>query len=721
MPPSAAKPDLRISVYAKPGGSSLLVLNHRTLEVPMAVHEVVEILKCGVQKESAPNGAQETVKLLSGLNRLMQRESPGRQRDLVVLADEELLRCAGEDVIHALAGAVGAVRVVPAAAASHPADDVLVTLTGGFDLARFGAWEDTTFDRDLVWAPFFLTSTGAAYGPFVAPGTTPTIRDLAARWIATARRDERIRARLAPAVFTHESRDSGAAVHWALACFFADLAIWLNGGDALGSWRHVHLRADDLSTSADPVLPVPVPLFHPLPDTTASPLGPDDVVNGRTGIVTETRPIDFRTEMPRGLVYRESRTADMSRLWPWASNLHNAGSAWDDAAAAEAGAIGEAVERYCGNVIDRSALVHAGYDELVGRGAAAVDPRTLALFSPAQHRNPGFPFIEFTTSLPVDWVRGVSLVNGDEVLVPASLVFVNWNSGSQVMAPPLHPAHYPGIAAAPDWDAAVCNALEEVVERDSVAVWWLSGHRLPTSTGPVDEFVRQRMPAGTAMSVRFVPVPNRFGIPTVAAVVDDPRSGVLALGHATRATPEDAARKALLEAFGLLESAVDMQHEDGGFWDAYVPGVRQAVKPVRADRRYLDEYRSDFRDVTDLFCQLQIQLDPRARAQVVERWDDTAQVAWNSLPRLEERRPEPYLRRLAAAGYDPIVVDLTTPDVAATGWHAVRVLVPGLVPNFPTAFPPLGGGRVLTEPVALGWREQPVDEGEVWQFPIPYA
>ena len=66
-------------------------------------------------------------------------------------------------------------------------------------------------------------------------------------------------------------------------------------------------------------------------------------------------------------------------------------------------------------------------------------------------------------------------------------------------------------------------------------------------------------------------------------------------------------------------------------------------------------------------------------------------------------------------------MDLTTPDIMHTGLKAARVIIPGLVPNFPAAFPPLGGGRVQNIPVQLGWRDKPLPADELNYMPMPYA
>src|SRR5574340_595049 len=80
-----------------------------------------------------------------------------------------------------------------------------------------------------------------------------------------------------------------------------------------------------------------------------------------------------------------------------------------------------------------------------------------------------------------------------------------------------------------------------------------------------------------------------------------------------------------------------------------------------------------------------------------------------------------YEKVLEDQGYEIFYADITTPDVAVAGIHVVRALVPGLVPNFPAAFPFLGQGRVQQAAVTLGWRTAPFTEAELNYFPMPHA
>ena len=80
-----------------------------------------------------------------------------------------------------------------------------------------------------------------------------------------------------------------------------------------------------------------------------------------------------------------------------------------------------------------------------------------------------------------------------------------------------------------------------------------------------------------------------------------------------------------------------------------------------------------------------------------------------------------YLARLRARRLTAISLDLTTPDVAATGLRVARVVVPGMYHNAPAAFPLLGGTRLYTEPVARDWVRHPFTERDAIRHPLPFA
>ncbi|WP_322752536.1 YcaO-like family protein [Frankia sp. Cas3] len=87
--------------------------------------------------------------------------------------------------------------------------------------------------------------------------------------------------------------------------------------------------------------------------------------------------------------------------------------------------MGEAVERYCGNLIP-AGLRRATFAELTASDCQVLDPRSVVLFSPAQYGSPRFPFVAFSEDLELEWVPGTQLLTGAVVWVPANLVWVSY-------------------------------------------------------------------------------------------------------------------------------------------------------------------------------------------------------------------------------------------------------------------------------------------------------
>ena len=80
-----------------------------------------------------------------------------------------------------------------------------------------------------------------------------------------------------------------------------------------------------------------------------------------------------------------------------------------------------------------------------------------------------------------------------------------------------------------------------------------------------------------------------------------------------------------------------------------------------------------------------------------------------------------YLKRITDRGYEPIVVDVTSPDVRMMGANVVKTIVPGLVPNFPAAYPHLGHGRIQNEYETLGILNHHQSPESLHYFPLPHA
>ena len=408
----------------------------------------------------------------------------------------------------------------------------------------------------------------------------------------------------------------------------------------------------------------------------------DLLVDPRLGVVTSLTRQPVAPGMPLAWV---AYGATVARTAGFTADRFGFGASLGDPDRARRAALGEAIERYCGNAVP-TGLPLSTFDEL---GVDAVDPEGLALYSPRQYASVGFPFVPFTRDLPVSWVPGRDLRSGAEVLVPLSLAYLDTNRPS-LRQPPTNALCYAGIATGETREQAERFALEELLERDASTVWWHSdAHALLVADAEgivslLDD------PCADQRTVRLLVIPSEFGVPVLGAFVEDHAEGLIAFGTACRSDPREAATKALVEAFGLLQVTRQLASPESDIWRAVRLGEIGAhtFKPFRADRSYADAFRSDYRDLVDLPAVAQLYLDPRMQGEPLDRLRPSESVRFDDLPvgsgDLELRA---------------VSVDLTTPDVRKAGLTVVRVVVPGLYGNAPAAFPYLGGTRLADDGV----------------------
>ena len=431
--------------------------------------------------------------------------------------------------------------------------------------------------------------------------------------------------------------------------------------------------------------------------------GSDLLVDARLGVITSLTAYPAGPYAPTTWSGYSARVADTTEFAGWAADRYGFGASLVDPDAARGAALGEAVERYCGNAVPTTLTVQS-WNQLSDRGVRAVDPDRLALYSPAQYASAGFPFVPFTRDLPVAWVpgtalRGVGLDTGEEVLVPASLAYLNYFVGAHADEAPTHALMYSGIATGRSRNEAVRSAIEELAERDALTTWWVGGRQARAVVGAEDLLEDLGIPEacdrrdGTLL-VRLLHVPGDLGPPVIVAFVEHPDAGLVSFGSACRSTPERAVAKAVTEALAMLELTREVATDASALWQAVQRGDidPRTFKPFRADRRYAQDFRPDLHDVVDLPTLAQYYLDPVHQGFALDRLRiRSPSVRLHDIPPAD---PDSYVSTLVEAGFEPVVVDLTTSDVARSGLHVVRVVIPGLYGNAPPAFPLLGGARV---------------------------
>lgn len=449
-------------------------------------------------------------------------------------------------------------------------------------------------------------------------------------------------------------------------------------------------------------------ISDPLHAAEPGPFAP--LVDPRFGLIRSLRMLPPRDDLPAGLCRAQAEVADSSRFSSWHCDDRSAGFAWDSPRDACLAAAGEAVERYCGNLVP-AGLRRASFNELSAAGEAAVDPESLALFSDEQYAEQGFPFVPFTRELRALWTQGRSMVDGRPVWVPASLVWVTFFTGAPTRQEPrTHGTPYAGIAAGPSRVWAETGALFELMERDALGLAWHGGASLPRVEIPKAIGAKLRTPS---LTMDFHLFPSDFGVPVIGALARDVDRDLIALGLASRGDAESAALKAAAEAVQLIVTSRILDDPSSTYMRQVAAGAAGlGVKPWRSDRSYRRLYRDDWRDVWDLLSHLQLYQDPSLREPLAERLAGSERLSLHGLPVIDRGDPRGELiRRLAAQGIEPVSVDVTTPDVADAGQRVVRVVAPGLYGNAPAAFPYLGGPRLAS--ARAGDR--------ICRMPVPYA
>ncbi|MEV7549794.1 YcaO-like family protein [Amycolatopsis sp. NPDC089917] len=572
----------------------------------------------------------------------------------------ELLAACGYASVAPLRGLseVDTENTVVVAAFDHPAHDELTTL------------DTLCAESGVRWLPLRREHGRVIAGPVITPGGID-FGDVVARRRAAAP-DPHLLDVVAPALSPGDTR-------WVAAVLVAHLERWLSRGRTALVTGEIDLDPADLTEVRRPVLPVP-DRARPVP-------APASLIDDRTGIVTGIREIPPSPGMPARLRLCAVDVADMRRVTNWPNDRQAVGAGWHDFDVARQAAIDEAVKRYCGSWLPPDREVRFGsYERLTRYGVPALDPRRLNLYSADQYRSPGFPFAPLATDSDCSWVEGFSHTTGESLWVPAFLVSRERQPGEARFADPL-PA---GLATGTSEEQAVTSGLEEALEGDTTMLWWATTPRLARL--PIPDEIRSLI-ADTAdgHEVTLIPLDNEFDVPVIAAAVLDRVTRRLSFGFAARPDAFEAAKEALAAGFASQHTYRTLDSERG------LSALRREhgdLKPYRADRRYLDSYRDDFADVTDLLCQQQIYLDPRAGGGVAPRLRNLPDRSWDEVPALGERRLKAYQDRVEARGFEVISVDLTTCDVAAAGHHVAHTLVPGLVPPFPAGFPLWGNGRI---------------------------
>ncbi len=363
---------------------------------------------------------------------------------------------------------------------------------------------------------------------------------------------------------------------------------------------------------------------------------------------------------------------------------------------ARASALGEAVERYSGVFQGDEIRQKSSYQVL---GEKAIHPNWCMNFSPDQYHNraewnescPSFfqrvpePFDE---EREIDWTPVWSLTHEEFKYLPTAYCY----HGYPKPAKPDCWADTNGCAAGNSLEEAILQGFLELVERDSVALWWYNRVKRPrVELESFDEPYFQALKdyyQTLHREVWVLDLTSDLNIPTFAAVtrrIDRPVEDIV-LGYGTHFDPKLAIQRALTEVNQILP-AVLSAHADGTTeYRSYDPLAINWWKTATLENQpYL---------VPDGSVPLKVAAD------YPQRWSDDLLEDVRTCQQIVQQQ-----------GMEMLVLDRSRVDI---GLKAVKVIVPGMRHFWKR----LGEGRLYEIPVKLGWVKDPTSEDQLNPFPM---
>ena len=364
-------------------------------------------------------------------------------------------------------------------------------------------------------------------------------------------------------------------------------------------------------------------------------------------------------------------------------------------AQARTSALCEAIERYAALYRGDEPVVKATLAQL---GPVAVHPNECQLFSAAQYRqrealNAGaspFHWIPqvFDPCREVDWAPACSLTAETVRYLPAAFCYFGY---------PLPEDHQfcrgdsNGCAAGNTREEAILQGFLELVERDSVALWWYNRIRRPRvdleSFGEPYFRALAEYYKSLSRELWVLDITSDLGIPSFAAVSRcmHARKDII-FGFGSHLDPAIGVLRALTEMNQMLSAALAPQADNG------------------ADKGYLD------RDLQSWFQTATLENQPYLAAgeRQATRGRADSERLWTDDLREDVLLCVDIVRR---QGMEVLVLDQTQPDIEL---DVVKVVVPGLRHFWPRFAP----GRLYDVPVRLGWLPAPLREEQLNPIPM---
>ena len=357
----------------------------------------------------------------------------------------------------------------------------------------------------------------------------------------------------------------------------------------------------------------------------------------------------------------------------------------------------EAIERYSGVFQGDEIRTTGSYQQM---GERAIHPNTCMNFSQQQYETrkewnaqcQGWfqkvpePFDE---EREIDWTPVWSLTEGDFKYLPTSYCYYGYPQSHQ----PDCWADSNGCAAGNTIEEAILQGFMELVERDSVALWWYN--RLQKPQVDLDSFDEPYFPSlkqyyqELGRELWVLDITSDFNIPTFAAIsykVDSPVEDII-LGYGAHFDAKVALGRALTELNQILPSVLLANANGTTQYPQYTDPLAIAwwTTAILAEQPYLI---------------LALQVTPKICADYTEIASDDLLDDVKLCQKIVEEK-----------NMKMLVLDQTRPDI---GLRVAKVIVPGMRHIWKR----LGSGRLYEVPLPMGWLPESLKENQLNTFPM---
>ncbi|MDJ0715305.1 MAG: TOMM precursor leader peptide-binding protein [Prochloraceae cyanobacterium] len=357
----------------------------------------------------------------------------------------------------------------------------------------------------------------------------------------------------------------------------------------------------------------------------------------------------------------------------------------------------EAIERYSGIFQGDEIRVKGSYQTM---GDRAIHPNTCTNFSQAQYNNReewNAACDSFFQKVPepfdeereIEWTPVWSLTHQDFKYLPTAYCYFGY---------PMPPrpdcwADTNGCAAGNTLEEAIVQGFMELVERDSVALWWYNRIQRPrVNLESFDEPYFQSLTSyyhSLDRELWVLDITSDLNIPVFAAISRrrDREVEDIIFGFGAHFDPKLALQRAITEVNQILPAVVTA-NADGT--TEYAASAEPLVldwwkRATLKNQPYLAPHKST---------------DAKAYSDYPRLGSEDLLEDIKLCQQIVEQR-----------GMEMLVLDQTRPDI---GLKVVKVVIPGLRHFWKR----LGSGRLYEVPVQLGWLKETTSEEQLNPFPM---